>query len=167
MLNGDNAGKVATQDHSDWYRELFIPLVNAGIQNAGSLAGYRNGRVLIKGSRHIPVSGAAVADLMSVFFELLELEEDLSTRVVLGHFAFVYIHPFPDGNGRTARFLMNLMLASGGFPWTVIPVDQRDKYMRALESASVGQDIIPFTEFLGRLVQSQLDGNDMAKLPKG
>ena len=87
--------------------------------------------------------------------------------VVLGHFAFVYIHPFPDGNGRTARFLMNLMLASGGFPWTVIPVDQRDKYMRALESASVGQDIIPFTEFLGRLVQSQLDGNDMAKLPKG
>ena len=167
VLNGDNAGKVAAQDHSDWYRELFIPLVNAGIQNAGSLAGYRNGRVLIKGSRHIPVSGDAVADLMSVFFELLELEEDLSTRVVLGHFAFVYIHPFPDGNGRTARFLMNLMLASGGFPWTVIPVDQRDKYMRALESASVGQDIIPFTEFLGRLVQSQLDGNDMAKLPKG
>jgi len=42
VLNGDNAGKVAAQDHSDWYRELFIPLVNAGIQNAGSLAGYRN-----------------------------------------------------------------------------------------------------------------------------
>ena len=62
---------------------------------------------------------------------------------------------------------MNLMLASGGFPWTIIPVDQRDEYMRALESASVNQDIIPFTEFLCRLVQGQLDGDDIAKLPKG
>ena len=131
MLNGDNAGNVANQDHNDWYRELFIPLVNAGIQNAGSLAGYRNGRVLIKGSRHIPASGDAVSNLMSVFFELLELEEDPGARVVLGHFVFVYIHPFSDGNGRTARFLMNLMPASGGYPWTVIPVARRAEYMQA------------------------------------
>lgn len=165
VLNGDNAGKVASQDHSDWYRELFIPLVNAGIQNAGSLAGYRSGRVLNKGSRHIPASGDAVADLMSVFFELLENEEDLGARVVLGHFVFVYIHPFSDGNGRAARFLMNLILASGGYPWTVIPVGQRAEYMEALESASVAQDIIPFTHFLSRIVQSQLDGEDIAKLP--
>ena len=165
VLNGENAGKVANQDHSDWYRELFIPLVNAGIQNAGSLAGYRNGRVLIKGSRHIPASGDAVPDLMPVFFELLENEEDPGTRVVLGHFVFVYIHPFSDGNGRTARFLMNLMLASGGYPWTIIPVGQRADYMQALEAASVTQDIIPFTQFLGRIVQNQMDGEDIAKLP--
>ena len=166
VLNGDNAGQVASQNHNDWYRELFIPLVNAGIQNAGSLAGYRSGRVLIKGSRHIPVSGNAVAELMSVFFELLELEEDPGTRVVLGHFAFVYIHPFSDGNGRTARFLMNLMLAAGGYPWTVIPVGQRTKYMQALESASVNEDITTFTQFLGRMVQGQMDGKGLASLPE-
>ncbi len=166
VLDGENAGKAANQDHADWYRELFIPLVNAGIQNAASLAGYRNGRVLIKGSRHIPVSGDAVSELMSVFFELLELEEDPGARVVLGHFVFVYIHPFSDGNGRTARFLMNLMLASGGYPWTVIPVGQRAEYMQALESASVDEDIVPFTHFLGRIVKGQMDGEDIAKLPQ-
>ncbi len=165
VLNGDNAGKVASKDHNGWYRELFVPLVNAGLQNAGSLAGYRSGRVLIKGSRHIPASGDAVGDLMPVFFELLQNEEDAGTRVVLGHFAFVYIHPFSDGNGRTARFLMNIMLASGGFPWTIIPVDQRAEYMHALEVASVEQNILPFTRFLAPLVQGQMNGEDLAKLP--
>jgi Fic family protein len=69
-------------------------------------------------------------------------------RVVLGHFFFVYVHPYMDGNGRMGRFLMNVMLASGGWPWTVITVDTRDTYMAALEEASVRQDIVPFTRFL-------------------
>ena len=55
------------------------------------------------------------------------------------HFICVYIHPYMDGNGRMAKFLMNnVMLAIGGFPWTVIPVQERDPYMVALKSASVG-----------------------------
>ncbi|WP_317503891.1 Fic family protein [Idiomarina sp. HP20-50] len=37
----------------------------------------------------------------------------------------VYIHPYFDGNGRIGRFIMNLMLASGGYPWTVVPVERR------------------------------------------
>lgn len=69
-----------------------------------------------------------------------------------------------DGNGRMARFLMNLMLASGGFPWTVIPVEERDAYMQALERASVNQDIIPFAEFIGRLVREGLKGTPVAKI---
>jgi hypothetical protein len=46
------------------------------------------------------------------------------------------------------RFIMNLMMASGGYPWTVVPVERRDEYMQALEAASVKQDIVPFTQFL-------------------
>jgi Fic family protein len=57
-----------------------------------------------------------------------------------------------DGNGRIGRFFMNVMLASGGYPWTVIPVEKRDEYMKALEVASVEQDIELFTALLGRLV---------------
>ena len=49
---------------------------------------------------------------------------------------------------------MNLMLASGGYPWTVVPVEQRAKYMETLEEASVNQNIIPFTVFLAGLVNS-------------
>jgi hypothetical protein len=59
---------------------------------------------------------------------------------------------------------MNAMLASGGYPWTVIPVEERDNYMNALENASVDQDIRPFTEFLASLVVAGLEGIPIAKI---
>ena len=89
---------------------------------------------------------------MPAFFELLLEETEPAVRVVLGHFIFVYIHPYLDGNGRMGRFLMNVMMAAGGYPWTVIPVQARDAYMAALEAASVGGDIVPFTTFLAGLM---------------
>jgi len=102
---------------------------------------------------------------MPTFFELLSEEKEASVRVVLGHFVFVYIHPYLDGNGRMGRFLMNTMLASGGYPWTVVPVTQRKDYMAALESASVQQDIRPFVNFLASLVGDGLKGKSVAQLP--
>jgi Fic family protein len=69
-----------------------------------------------------------------------------------------------DGNGRMARFLMNVMLASGGYPWTVIPVEERDTYMNALEQASVHNNIEPFTMFLANLVSHSLKGEPVAKI---
>jgi Fic family protein len=53
-----------------------------------------------------------------------------------------------DGNGRMGRFLLNVMLASGGYPWTVIPVEERKRYMEALEKASTENNIKPFAEFM-------------------
>ena len=101
---------------------------------------------------HVPPSPPAVRDAMPAFFDLLRDEPEPSARVVLGHFLFVYVHPYPDGNGRIGRFLMNVMLAAAGWPWTVIPVERRDEYMAALEAASVSQEIGPFAGFLGGLV---------------
>ena len=111
---------------------------------------------------HVPPPGEAVRDCMPAYFDLLKHETDPAVRVVLGHFMFVYIHPYMDGNGRMGRFLMNSMLASGGFPWTVVPVDQRDTYMAALEEASARQNIIPLTEFLAKLVN---DGTKVNSAP--
>ena len=102
---------------------------------------------------HVPLRAEAVRDAMPTFFELLRNEPDPAVRVVLGHFIFVYIHPYFDGNGRMGRFLMNVMMAAGGYPWTVIPVQTRDRYMAALEAASVDQNIIPFAEFLAEQIR--------------
>jgi Fic family protein len=87
---------------------------------------------------------------MPAFFELLRTEPHAAARAVLGHFVFVYIHPYMDGNGRVGRFLMNTMLASGGYRWTVIPVEKRTDYLSALEAASVEGKIAPFARFLAR-----------------
>ena len=70
-----------------------------------------------------------------------------------------------DGNGRIGRFLMNVMLASGGYPWTVIPVESREEYMKALELASAEQDITMFAKFLAQLVHQGLKGTPTAHLP--
>ena len=69
-----------------------------------------------------------------------------------------------DGNGRIARFLMNTMLISGGYPWTVIPVEHRDRYMKALEAASVGQDILPYAEYVSHLVKEGIKGKPVATI---
>jgi hypothetical protein len=154
VLGGENAGRVADRDHARWYRELFGPSVTAGILRAADLAGYRNGPVHIRRSMHTPPNIEAVRELMPALFELLQQETEASVRVVLGHFMFVYIHPYLDGNGRMGRFLMNLMFASGGYPWTIVPLARRAAYMAALERASVDGDIKPFATFLAELVTS-------------
>ena len=152
VLRGENAGAVADKDHATWYRELFGPSVAAGILKPSDLAGYRSGPVFIRRSMHVPPSREAVRELMPTFFELLGQENEPAVRVVLGHFMFVYIHPYFDGNGRMGRFMMNLMMASGGYPWTIIPLERRADYMSALEAASVEQNIKPFSQFLFALV---------------
>ena len=166
VLRGENPGTVAEEEHGAWYREMFAPSVTAGLLRPADLAGYRNSRVYIRRSMHVPPNSDAVRDAMPVFFDMLTEETEPSVRVVLGHFVFVYIHPYMDGNGRIGRFLMNVMLAAGGYPWTVVPLERRDTYMAALEEASVRQNIAPFAEFLSQLVDEGRRGKPAAKVPK-
>ena len=138
-----------------WYRALFGPSVTAGILRPSNLAGWRNDQVFIRGALHVPVSKEAVRECMPVFFELLAAEPHAAVRAVLGHFFFVYIHPYMDGNGRLARFIFNAMLVTGGYVWTVVPVQQRKPYMETLEQASSRRDIRPLTAFFATLVREQ------------
>lgn len=156
VIGGYDPGALVRTAHRDWYRELFQPCVATGLIPVSALAGYRNDAVYLRGSRHVPPRWEAVRDAMPTLFGLLEEEPEPSVRAVLGHWLFGYIHPYPDGNGRMARFLMNAMLASGGYPWTVIRVEDRDVYMAAMESASVDTDIKPFARFIAERVQWSL-----------
>lgn len=162
ILCGENPGQVVNKDHGSWYRDLFTPFVLANLLNPSDLAGYRNNQVFIRYSKHVPPNYEAVRDLMPAFFDLLQNEKEPAIRVVLGHFVFVYIHPYMDGNGRIGRFVMNAMLASGGYPWTVIPVSRKTDYLNALEQASVDQNIQPFAKLLALLVNQTIAGNPEA-----
>lgn len=153
ILEGENPGEVIDNDHRTWYRELFAPSVTAGILKPTDLAGYRTGQVYIRGSLHTPLNPEAVRDAMPVLFELLKKEQDARVRAVLGHFIFVYIHPYMDGNGRMGRFLMNAMLISGGYNWTIVPVERRQEYMKTIEKGSVDGDITDFTLFIASLLK--------------
>lgn len=157
IIGGANPGACARATHMVWYRELFQPCVAAGIVSAGALAGYRNDAVYIRTSRYVPPRWEAVRDAMPEVFALLEHEEHPGVRAVLGHWLFGYIHPYPDGNGRMARFIMNVMLASGGYPWTVILKEDRDEYLSALDAASIDLKIGPFANFVARRVRWSLE----------
>jgi fido (protein-threonine AMPylation protein) len=163
VINGVNPGTLVRTAHKDWYRELFQPCVAAGLIPAGALAGYRNEAVYLRTSRYVPPRWEAVRDAMPALFDLLEKETEPSVRAVLGHWLFGYIHPYPDGNGRMARFLMNAMLASGGYPWTVIRVEDRNAYLNALDRASIDMDIRTFTEFVAARVDWSLNAENSKK----
>lgn len=151
LVKNESVAEVVKRDLHGWYSELFMPCIQAGIIKPSDIIGYRSNQVYIRNSMHTPLNPDALRDAMETLFELLAEEEDAGVRAVLGHFIFTFIHPYMDGNGRTGRFLMNVMLASGGYDWLIIPVDRRYEYMASLEKASVESDIIPFVTFLNSI----------------
>ncbi len=153
ILQGGGVGEILDKDHIVWYRELFSPMVHATLLNFADLSGYRNHQVYIRGSKHVPLSSTAVRQAMPVLFDLLKKEPNAAVRAVLGHFFFAYIHPYMDGNGRLARFLMNTQWISGGYDWMIVPVARREEYMKALEKASTQNDISDFCIFLSSLLK--------------
>lgn len=153
ILTGGQPGKIVADDFPTWHFELFQPCITAGIIKASDLAGYRSHQVYIRNSKHTPLNPDALRDAMPTFCDLLSKEENAYVRAILGHFFFVYIHPYMDGNGRTARFIMNTLLVTAGLPWTVIPVEQRSSYMAALEKASIDGNISDFAQFIFSLIK--------------
>ena len=151
IIEGSNSADIVERDIPVWHSEMFMPCVTAGIIKPSDIVGYRSHQVYIRNSMHTPPNSDVLRDAMSALFELLKEEPAASVRAVLGHFVFTYIHPYMDGNGRVGRFLMNTMLASGGFDWLIIPVERRDEYMIALEKASVDNNIVPFVKFLSSI----------------
>ncbi|QDE31876.1 hypothetical protein FH971_13450 [Shewanella polaris] len=96
----------------------------------------------------MPPQSEQLMDCMGALKDLIVSEPNFAVKAVLGHFFLGYIHPFPDGNGRTSRFLMNFMFLLGGYNWTIVPVTERTAYLDALENASIDNNVVPFAEFI-------------------
>lgn len=102
---------------------------------------YRHGQVRIVGARFIPPNYLKVPKLMDDLIKWFNKDGQrmhVIDRATLFHHKFVMIHPYYDGNGRTARLLMNLILMQKGFPPVIISNTDRKKYINALNRADNG-----------------------------
>ena len=140
---------------SEWHIKSIHQLIlkNIDDEHAGV---YRKNNVIISGANHIPPDALHVASEMNKFIEWYKNKAtslhpvELAARV---HADFVKIHPFIDGNGRTARLLTNLELMKQGFPPVVLSVENRLEYYEALDAAHTKGDYAPFLSLISELVE--------------
>lgn len=119
---------------------------------------YRKENVRILGARLVPPSPLKAPKLMKDFFSWLHKNPerlDIIELSALVHYQFVAIHPFIDGNGRTARLLMNLLLMQKGFPPAIVLKNDRKKYYDTLNKANSG-NIRPFILLMAQAIERSL-----------
>lgn len=154
---------IAKENESISERDLLQIhyLILQGINNeqAGK---YRNLQVLISGAKHVPPQPFLVAKEMESLFLWYNENKDILHPVVLSaemHERLVTVHPFIDGNGRTARLLMNLILLQNGFPIAILKgdTDSRLKYYSALEMAQVEHNKEPFINLIAENVEETME----------
>lgn len=120
---------------------------------------YRNANVMISGADHTPPDALEVPQQMR---ELANWIKDNRKKLhiiestSLLHHKLAFIHPFFDGNGRTARIIMNLLLMQSGFPLVIILKNDRKKYYDVLDKADKG-DYNPLVRFIAQAVERSLD----------
>lgn len=120
---------------------------------------FRRGAVSIRGAQLTPPPAREVPALMETWLAWLDGEGrqyEPVTRATIAHHGFLAVHPFLDGNGRTARLLLNLMLLRAGYPPALLLQEWRLGYLEALAQADRGR-YNPLLNLLGRAVESGLD----------
>jgi Fic family protein len=136
-----------------------IVLKSIDNNNAGI---YRSVPVMISGSRHLPPQPYMVPQLMEEYFAFYNEQKNILHPVVLAaemHERLVTVHPFIDGNGRTARLIMNLVLLQHGFPIANIKGDYESRiaYYSALEKAQVQNDKAEFIQLVANVVKQSME----------
>ncbi|TDX44400.1 Fic family protein [Orenia marismortui] len=147
------------EDLSERQIKSIHHLILKGIddENAGR---YRREKVVISGATHIPPSPIRIAEQMEGLVKwYYEGGQDLHTveRASKLHTDFVKIHPFIDGNGRTARVLLNFELMKNGYPIIIIKNEDRAKYYESLDKAHITEDYSDFVKLIGNALNRSLD----------
>ena len=110
---------------------------------------YRSVRVRISGSQTILPNPLKVPYLMKDFSDwLVKKEDDMLIKAIEAHYQLVTIHPFVDGNGRTARLLLNSILLENGYMPIIIRTIDRRRYLSALETYQTKENSEPYYKFM-------------------
>ena len=141
-------------------RETVLSLHRLVMEGIDDTAGaFRTGPVYIRGARMTPPPAGQVEGLVSAWLQWLRgpgLEYSPLVRATIAHHDFEAIHPFFDGNGRTGRLLLNLMLMHAGYPPALLLRNWRINYLRALDSAGQG-NFSALANLVARAVEGGLD----------
>ncbi|WP_088831038.1 Fic family protein [Paenibacillus tyrfis] len=144
---------------SEWQIKSIHRLILKGIQD--DFAGiYRKENVLISGAKHIPPDALQVPLAMEQFIQWYDSEgEQLHpvAKAAMVHSDFVKIHPFIDGNGRTARLLLNFELMKNGYPPIVVEKENRLAYYSALDDAHTTGDNTRFIALVSDILSRTFD----------
>ena len=140
---------------TEWDIRQIHGLVCKGDRNAGA---YRTVNVMAAGSNYRYPDAIMVPELMQGFGDWLHSNPalhpvEIATEI---HYRLVTIHPFQDGNGRTARLLMNLSLLRSGYPIAVIKTEDRSAYIDAIVAWQSGSDDANLKEMITKCVESSL-----------
>jgi Fic family protein len=130
---------------------------------------YRNSSVIIAGAEHKPPEAADVPRLMNDLMDFIKENRNKLHPIELAaivHHKLVFIHPFFDGNGRTARLAMNIILMQNGYPLAIILKNDRKKYYNALSKADKG-NLEDFISFVAKSTERSLDIYLEALTPMG
>jgi len=152
--------KLAKPKYSITERDIFdihsLVLQNIESEFAGR---YRNGQVRILGANFVPPNYLKVSKLMKELIAFVNRNEanlNLVELIARFHHKFAWIHPFFDGNGRTARLLMNLLFMKAGYPPAIILKNNRKQYYRSLNLANKG-DYNSFILLVAQALERSLD----------
>ncbi len=120
---------------------------------------YRNIAVRLRGSETILPNPLKVSELMDEFVRWLQSENnDHPIKIATdAHFKLVSIHPFIDGNGRTARLLMNLLLMQVGYPPAIVRKEDRSMYINSLEKGQTKNDLSYYYDLMFEAIDRSLD----------
>lgn len=158
------------KDSRNTISEVFIRSIqqlmvkDTDLEFAGS---YRTGNVMITGSNHIPPEAGIISTEMNRLIRWVQKERKNLHPIELAallHHKLVFIHPFFDGNGRTARLIMNLFLMQGGYPLVIVLKNDRKRYYDSLTKADVG-NYFAFVRFIALAVERSLNIYLKALLP--
>jgi Fic family protein len=120
---------------------------------------YRSVPVRIAGSTVVMPNAVKVPDLMNEFVSWLKDNPDNSVVIAVdAHYKLVSIHPFVDGNGRTARLLMNLILMQAGYPPAIVRKEDRRQYIESIEKAQLGGSMSDYYSLMYEAIDRSLDG---------
>ena len=145
---------TGNEEMSEWNIKNVHSLILKDIDNKNA-GKYRNENVIISGTSHIPPNHVILQELMQKL--IIEYNKEWNKfhpviKACLLHGEFVKIHPFIDGNGRTARLLLNFELMKYGYTPIIITKTKRAEYYDALDFAHTTMDYSKFVKLISEFV---------------